>query len=194
MNESNIIWEEKNLIEQSKKFENNGTIVPNDTIKKIKQQSVKRGCNYIGRAGIVYLNLALDHSRKMTALYANSEEMRLQAKSVQIERYKNPEERLRTSESIKNAYKNNPEFGRKVSINQILSNKNNPEKGRIHSLKIGGHNHPCYDDTIYKFKNEVTNEIFDGSKYDFRKKYNLSQSKVSLLTHGKKRMHKNWIL
>jgi len=223
MNENNTLWEEKNLTDQSKKFENSGTIVQKDTINETKKKSVKRECNYIGRTGIVYLinnkindnkyvgittlklnrrwdghksdskksprplyrairkygiknfeirvlekikilslndveqlktleesyikkyksfihwklggynlteggeienrscesvkqqaksmkiryaktpNLALEHSRKMTELYANSIEMRQQARDVQIERYKNSEERFKTSESIKNA-------------------------------------------------------------------------------------------
>lgn len=50
------------------------------------------------------------------------------------------------------------------------------------------------DKTIYKFKNETTGEIFEGTRYDFYTKYNLNRSSVNSLIYGTLKITKNWIL
>ena len=49
MNNTSILWEEKNLIEQPTKLESNQTFVRSDGINEIKNESVKNGCEDIGK-------------------------------------------------------------------------------------------------------------------------------------------------
>lgn len=57
-----------------------------------------------------------------------------------------------------------------------------------------GKNNPRYDKTIYTFRNKSTSEEFVGTMYDFRTKYDLIQSEVSRLIHGKCKSTKGWVL
>ena len=50
------------------------------------------------------------------------------------------------------------------------------------------------DKNIYTFKNTITNEIFNGYRKDFYRKYNLNSSNVDSLIKLKRKSHKNWIL
>ena len=59
---------------------------------------------------------------------------------------------------------------------------------------IKGDRSPVYNHTIYEFRNKQTGEIFTGTQYQFRIKYNLSNDRVSRLTHGKTYRVKEWIL
>lgn len=47
-----ILWEEKNLIEHLKKYENNRTIAQNDIIKEIKNELKRKECSCIGKENI----------------------------------------------------------------------------------------------------------------------------------------------
>ncbi len=60
--------------------------------------------------------------------------------------------------------------------------KNNPNYGK--GDKIRGRNNYHFDYTIYKLKNKITDEIFEGTQYDFRIKFNLSQSLLRDLKRG----------
>jgi group I intron endonuclease len=50
------------------------------------------------------------------------------------------------------------------------------------------------DMNIYKFKNRLTGDIFEGNRHDFIKKYNLARYNVSRLINKIRPSHKNWIL
>lgn len=50
------------------------------------------------------------------------------------------------------------------------------------------------DKTIYKFKNETTEETFEGTRYNFYTKYNLTRSCVNELIYGTLKSIKKWIL
>ncbi len=50
------------------------------------------------------------------------------------------------------------------------------------------------DKTIYKFENKITNEIFEGTRYDFYTKYNLCRTCVNELIYGTLKKTKNWVL
>lgn len=50
------------------------------------------------------------------------------------------------------------------------------------------------DLNIYKFLHTVTNEIYEGRRIDFIKKYKLSPQCVYNLLHNKQFIHKNWAL
>lgn len=91
-------------------------------------------------------------------------------------------------------------FGRDVS------GKIHPMYGKTHSLEsrydisnnrnyndISGDNNGRSDHNIYIFKNIVTNEIFEGSRSDFRYKSNIPSSTISEIIN-KEKMRKNWIL
>jgi hypothetical protein len=43
---------------------------------------------------------------------------------------------------------------------------------------------PKHDETVFKFKHKITNEIFEGSIYDLRKKHNLPHQHFNKLKKG----------
>jgi len=139
-------------------------------------------------------NLGKIQGLKLKNLYASSEQMRNQAREVQIKRFKNPQERKNISMAIKNSYLKHPEYGERSSKVHIELNKRRPELGRQHSLRISGKCHPRFNSNIYTFKNKITNEMFTGTSFDFRKKYNLTQSRICLLVNKKTNIHKNWVI
>lgn len=72
-------------------------------------------------------------------------------------------------------------------------------KIKISKSNLGKHNHykefnPRFDNTIYTFINTKTDETFVGVRYDFIKKYNLSNGNVSSLINGKITHYKKWIV
>jgi len=48
--------------------------------------------------------------------------------------------------------------------------------------------------TIFKFKNIITNEIYEGIQFDFINKYKLNANMVRRITRGERIMTHNWIL
>ena len=60
--------------------------------------------------------------------------------------------------------------------------------------KLSGNKHWNYNNTIYTFKNKITGEIFNGTKYNLRQKYNLLSSEISVLMRKKSNSHRGWIL
>ncbi len=97
--------------------------------------------------------------------------------------------------------KNNAKFmlGKHPSKKTILKMIKSSHKGMENFMfgrgyLIKGDKHPNYNSNIYKFQNVITNEIFNGTQYNFRQKYNLHQSSVSRLIGGIYNSHKNWIL
>jgi group I intron endonuclease len=56
---------------------------------------------------------------------------------------------------------------------------------------LKGEFHPNYNPTIYKWANDFTNEVFIGTLYHFRKKYNIC-SDVCYLLNGKYKQYKGW--
>lgn len=57
-----------------------------------------------------------------------------------------------------------------------------------------GENSFNYDNKVYTFINNITNEIYKGTQYFFRKRYNLDSGLVCNLIKGKRKSHKNWQL
>lgn len=53
----------------------------------------------------------------------------------------------------------------------------------------GGH-----DKTIYTFKNNITNEVFIGKRFELAKKYNLDLNLLCAVVKGRRKHHKNWQL
>jgi group I intron endonuclease len=66
-------------------------------------------------------------------------------------------------------------------------------KGKHNNFALKGKNHPNYNPTIYTFVNNISNEQFNGTVLDFRKKYNLCGD-IYYLINGKYKQYKGWIL
>lgn len=72
--------------------------------------------------------------------------------------------------------------------------KNHPLYGKQHSEKTKtkmslsklGCNNNRYDSTIRKFVNRITNEVFEGTQFEFSRKYNLNSGNVNLMVNGRK--------
>jgi len=163
-------------------------------MENISEESRKKQSNSMKLRYIKNPEIGKQHGQKLKKLYQNNKELKDKISKIQIERYKNPLERIKTSNAIKNAYINNPSLKEKISEIHKKLNKNRPEIGYNHSIKISGKNHPLYNDKIYNFVNIITKENFSGTSFNFRKKYNLLQSKISLLINGKRKIHKNWMI
>lgn len=57
-----------------------------------------------------------------------------------------------------------------------------------------GPNHPKYNKTIYNFINKKTNEIFNGTRHEFMKKFNIPSGRCSRLVNGQIKTLKKWEL
>jgi len=96
----------------------------------------------------------------------------------------------------------NPPFLGKHHSNQTKSSLSSIWKGKkrlqcvIDKIKnkCSGHNHSQYNKTIYTFKNQYTGEVFTGTRFDFRIKYDLHHSCVWLLIKNKIKQTKGWKL
>lgn len=65
---------------------------------------------------------------------------------------------------------------------------------KLNKINFSGEKNLNYSPSLYKLKNEITGEIFEGTQYNFKKKYNLKSAPVCNLLNGKRRCHHNWIL
>lgn len=54
--------------------------------------------------------------------------------------------------------------------------------------------HPRLDKTVYRFQNEVTNEVFDGLQFDFRVKYNIPPGNLCHIIRGRRKSIQGWKL
>jgi hypothetical protein len=82
-------------------------------------------------------------------------------------------------------------LGEKVRMKKSKSLKSYHEK---HPEAHIGKNNPRFDNTIYKFYNIETGEIFEGFKYDLAKEINSNSSALNALILGYREIHKKWIL
>ena len=80
------------------------------------------------------------------------------------------------------------EILKKINTGKKYSHETNQKKGS------SGHIHPLFDHTIYKFQNRITNEIFIGTRFDFRHKFNLNKSAINQLIWKDIHSAYNWIL
>lgn len=82
-------------------------------------------------------------------------------------------------------------FGGMVFRKASQETKNKISAANKGKSKNKGANSPRYDKQIYKFQNGET--IFEGTRYDFYKKYNLNPSKVCMLLKGEISNTKGWV-
>lgn len=161
--------------------------VKNISSQSRRKQSLSMKTMYKSRPGF-----SKELGERIKKAYKNNPLLRIQVAEKQKSRYNSDDERKRMGKLISQAYENNPKLRDKLSKIHLDLNKRRPDLGKNHSKRISGHNHPRFNCTIYKFLNTITGDIFTGTSYDFRMKYNLSQSKMSLLVNGKRNNHKNW--
>jgi hypothetical protein len=69
------------------------------------------------------------------------------------------------------------------------------KNGTHHFLETGGgENHPCYDTTIYKWRNKETGEILELTPYQFRIMTDAKSGRVSNIIHGIRNSTRGWEL
>lgn len=76
----------------------------------------------------------------------------------------------------------------KIKYSLSKQGKNNPMFGMY------GNKNPNYDNTIYKFKNNNTNEIFEGTKFELAKRLGTISSSIKRVIDGKRLHYKKWIV
>ena len=91
------------------------------------------------------------------------------------------------------------EHNRKIS-NSLMGHKRSC--GIIHSEEtlmkrsksFSGSGNGNFDPTIYKFKNVLTEEIFEGTRYDFIHEFYLNSGSVCMVIHKQRKIVGNWQL
>lgn len=192
----NLSTLEKKYVKEYNSFiKNNGyNLTKGGDISNLTQESRKKQSETMKKK---YLNnplLGKILGKKISDAYKNNPKLRENISKIQKNRYKKKSERINTGKSIKLAYEQNPQLRINASISHKKLNQLRPELGRLHSVRISGKNHPLFDSNHYEFKNEITDEIFIGTRYDFYQKYCLNKDKVTLLVNGQRHRHKNWVL
>ena len=82
-----------------------------------------------------------------------------------------------------------------ISRNRVFTDeykKKISEGTKLHTPR--GKNNNRYNNTIHRFNNTNTNEIFNGTCNEFRTKYNLPHSNLSNMIAGKRKSIKGWVL
>jgi len=102
------------------------------------------------------------------------------------------------SNSIKGRKLSN-EWRKKISKGSIgnkncLGYKHTKKSKENTSKRQTGNKNNNIDKTIYLFKNRITGETFNGTQYNFYKKYNFSQTGVNNVIIGRSKSCKNWII
>jgi hypothetical protein len=54
--------------------------------------------------------------------------------------------------------------------------------------------HPRYDNTIYCFENKITGEKVKSTRYDFVRNYDVYETHITNLIHGKRKSTGGWVL
>jgi len=86
--------------------------------------------------------------------------------------------------------KNNGMFNKhhtKLSCEKIKKTRKERNCGK-------GHNNARFDNTVYKFYNTQTKEIYEGYKYDLAQIINSRGSSLNAVINGSRKHHKNWIV
>lgn len=88
----------------------------------------------------------------------------------------------------------------KARLAEVRLGWKHPEnvKAKIKASNQGKHNHsatnnPRYDHTVYRFKHP-DGRMFEGTRFDFYTKYNLSAGMVSQVVRGLRASVKKWVL
>jgi group I intron endonuclease len=82
----------------------------------------------------------------------------------------------------------NRSFESKIKYSNSKQGIKNPMFG------MNGSKNPRYDFTLYKFKNKITGEIIECTKFELSKKLNTISSSIIRIINKKRTHYKNWIL
>jgi hypothetical protein len=98
-------------------------------------------------------------------------------------------------EQYETVWKNNPENKKMRSVwgKKGAEFMKSPE-GRLLASSRTQSKNPNYDHTVFNFENTETNIQFTGTMYDFRTKFMLRQSSVSMVVAGKQKTVFGWKL
>jgi hypothetical protein len=210
----------KSIVENIRSYPGSG-IVWKDRIKKYGKKNIKTlwvsdwyNCPY------EIQKIALDFSKE-NQIVESSEWANLKPENGLDGGKNSPESNIKNSESVRKYFSENPDARKNISENQLsrwseesyVENQrkkqgeswDNPDirSKRVKSMNdtrssseyiasVTGSNNPRYDHTIYSFTNgEIVVKL---TQQEFIKKFNLTQSRVTLLVRGKTKVHKGWTL
>jgi len=140
---------------------------------------------------------------ELSSLSKKVNQQRIQTGEHQFCGDKNPQKqehnRIKSSKKMKEQYetvwKNNPENKKMRSVwgKKGAEFMKSPE-GRLLASSRTQSKNPNYDHTVFNFENTETNIQFTGTMYDFRTKFMLRQSSVSMVVAGKQKTVFGWKL
>jgi len=140
-------------------------------------------------------------TEELSAMSKKVNQQRIQLGEHQFCGDKNPQkqEHNRKKSSIKmkaqyeNNWKNDPENKKLRSIwGKKGSEFMRSQEGRELAASRTGQKNPNYNSTIFTFRHDLSNEVFIGTIYEFRTKYTLRHSSVSLMTAKKRNTVSGW--
>jgi len=140
---------------------------------------------------------------ELSSLSKKVNQQRIQTGEHQFCGDKNPQKqehnRIKSSKKMKEQYetvwKNNTENKKMRSVwgKKGAEFMKSPE-GRLLASSRTQSKNPNYDHTVFNFENTETNIQFTGTMYDFRTKFMLRQSSVSMVVAGKQKTVFGWKL
>jgi hypothetical protein len=140
---------------------------------------------------------------ELSTLSKKVNQQRIQTGEHQFCGDKNPQKqehnRIKSSKKMKAQYetvwKNNPENKKMRSLwGKKGSEFMKSTEGRLLASSKTQSKNPNYDHTILTFEHTETNTQFTGTMYDFRTKFMLRQSSVSMVVAGKRQKVSGWKL
>jgi hypothetical protein len=208
-----ILWEEKNLTEPSKKLKSNPTIAQNNTINETKINATKKQWRDIGiKSGIYkivnkinghwYVGSSLDvytrfrqHKRRLKKNIHENPKLQSAFNKYGIDNFEfvffEPTTNLL---GIEQTYLNICKLNPKTSYN-LNYNAESPRLGIKHTHKTKRKmSESQMDKTVYTFLNVKTNEKFIGKRYDFYTKFPIKPQNIYALITGKLKHCKGWVI
>jgi hypothetical protein len=212
-----FVWEEKNLIEQKKNYENKNASEINDIMNDIKiplmQKDLKsitpiksgiykiinkvNGKYYVGRSQNIKKRWR-EHKNKLRNNKHFNEHLQSSWNSygeqsfefILVEELDNNKQVLIDSdEHRKNISKGL--IGNKNTKGKSLSDEH---KKSIALNSKKGLSNPAFNHTVYNFVNKYTNEKFTGTLYELMKKVNITiNSSLHRVIKGKRNHYKGWM-
>lgn len=140
---------------------------------------------------------------ELSSLSKKVNQQRIQSGEHQFCGDKNPQKqehnRIKSSKKMREQYetvwKNNPENKKMRSVwGKKGAEFMKSSEGRLLASSRTQSKNPNYDHTVFNFENTETNIQFTGTMYDFRTKFMLRQSSVSMVVAGKRKTVSGWKL
>jgi len=180
--EDQLLVEEQKLLDYARDFEPEMCYTYNYIASKPPTHYGKNNCNF-GKFGKLNHNfgkpLSLERRRKIGNAQKGEKNHRFG---------KTNSEKTRKLISEANSREKHWNYGKHYSLETKL------KQSKARKGKFAGENNPRFISIIYTFKNTLTNEIFEGTQYNFGIKYNFKSIQVSRLKNKQRKSYKNWIL